>query len=458
MEKADVFLYRSSIRAALVAVVVYCFSLSAHAQSDFASKIWWKSDPQGMRANVERALGGTASATLPAAGTPAVNGAVFSNAANQWPDASMRSHLPLPGRQGPVIDVKARVKPASVGKALGNLAGGLLRNVAVPVGIGLTLYNFANDLGFFLDGSSGELVVTSAAPGYCPSGPCYEWSPGSATFYKTPQAAANAFVGTFQSGCGTVTAVTGVYTVGGGHPSYAANLQCAGQSSPLGPFGMTSRSRAVDTVPQTVPSSRQAFEDAVAAKSGWPTSSSINQLVAEAIKYGEPIETATPTVTGPATSPGPKTVTTKPDGTVVTENTTNNYTYNTNVVTVTTTTVTSTFNPSTGTTTTETKTNEPEAPKDECVERPDSLACAELDEPTDKVKKETRTVSYEEQNLFGAGSCPADVQASVATLGATIKVWDWQKTCSMALPLRALVVALALFAASLIVMPVRVEV
>lgn len=112
------------------------------------------------------------------------------------------------------------------------------------------------------------------------------------------------------------------------------------------------------------------------------------------------------------------------------------------------------------TTETDTKeTTESDTPKEEtpglCDLYPDILACAkpELDKPDTEIPREDRTITYEAENLFGEGACPADSMATLGTLQQTVKVWDWQKTCEYALPLRAIVLALASFAAFLIVMP-----
>lgn len=190
------------------------------------------------------------------------------------------------------------------------------------------------------------------------------------------------------------------------------------------------------------------------------------------------IPTTAPTVSGPSSLPQTKKTETRtwnetgPDGitrqkTETKETTTNTpLSYEKDTVkavpTDTTVTTTTTKNPDGSTTTetgTETKTEESTKPEEEksdfCVEHPDVLACAtpELDTPEGEIPKDTKTITYQEENLFGSGSCPADIVANVASLHRSLKLWDWQKTCSMALPLRALVVALAGFAAFLIVMP-----
>ena len=128
----------------------------------------------------------------------------------------------------------------------------------------------------------------------------------------------------------------------------------------------------------------------------------------------------------------------------------------------TTTTKTDTKNPdgsvtsTTDTKTTETDTDKPaEDESDLCAKYPDILACAkpELDTPDGELPKETKTITYQEENLFGGGSCPANSVVTLGTNHQTVTVWDWQKTCEMALPLRAIVISLATFAAFLIVMP-----
>lgn len=104
-------------------------------------------------------------------------------------------------------------------------------------------------------------------------------------------------------------------------------------------------------------------------------------------------------------------------------------------------------------TTPETAPTEEEEKTDYCKDHPEILGCATGDIPDGEIPKESRTITYTEESVFGAGSCPANLSASIGTLGKTVTVWDWQKTCEMALPLRALVLALASFAAFLIVMP-----
>ena len=67
--------------------------------------------------------------------------------------------------------------------------------------------------------------------------------------------------------------------------------------------------------------------------------------------------------------------------------------------------------------------------RDLCERNPDILACAkpELDTPDGEIPKKTVDVSYQPENLFGGGACPAD--KTMTAHGVQLKVWDWQQGC-----------------------------
>jgi hypothetical protein len=213
--------------------------------------------------------------------------------------------------------------------------------------------------------------------------------------------------------------------------------------------------------------SQAQLESAIASKSGWPSNSDIGRAMVQAADVnGERIPLPAPTVTGPATTPGTTktTTSTNPDGSTRTQTATtvHNHTYAGDTITTNNvTTINITNNGTLGSNTTEQATEttpSADEKKTECERQPGTLGCVkELDVPAGTVAKETKTLTYVEESVFGAGACPTDVMANVGTLGQTIKVWDWQKTCSLAVPLRALVISLATFAAFLIVMPGKVE-
>lgn len=84
------------------------------------------------------------------------------------------------------------------------------------------------------------------------------------------------------------------------------------------------------------------------------------------------------------------------------------------------------------TTSTTTVTETDQAPEKEqedfCEKNPDSLACAEADTPEAEIPEGQINISYEYADIFGNGACPADVY--LTTHGQSLKVWDWQSTCS----------------------------
>lgn len=93
----------------------------------------------------------------------------------------------------------------------------------------------------------------------------------------------------------------------------------------------------------------------------------------------------------------------------------------------------------------------------ECEKNPDAAGCAELDTPpTDGIPTSTVGVTFTAETPFaGEGSCPANATMASGLLGQTVTVWDWSVACSYAPALRALIMALASFAAFLIVSGVR---
>ena len=107
--------------------------------------------------------------------------------------------------------------------------------------------------------------------------------------------------------------------------------------------------------------------------------------------------------------------------------------------------------PETGTT----PSGSPPEKSDLCADHPDILACqkVELDTPEGEIPKDTKEVTFQEESMFGGGSCPADRVMTIQRTGQTVKAWDWAQACSLMLPIRAIVMTLATFAAFLIVMP-----
>ncbi|MFT4241442.1 MAG: hypothetical protein QM569_04075 [Acidovorax sp.] len=190
----------------------------------------------------------------------------------------------------------------------------------------------------------------------------------------------------------------------------------------------------------------------------------------------------TPSVTGPAAVPGQKiqtstqvkvhpgtttevapgtTSATQPATKTVTSEAAYNVTYNNNEVNYNTTNITNTVITNNVTGDTETTVEESETEDDakteesECEKYPDSLACADLDEPDGEIPKSTFDVSYSIEDTFGSGSCPADLYSTVH--GQSMKVWDYQATCSYVVSyVRPVILILASMAALFIIAPGKV--
>lgn len=87
--------------------------------------------------------------------------------------------------------------------------------------------------------------------------------------------------------------------------------------------------------------------------------------------------------------------------------------------------------------------------QDFCEKNPDVLACQKVDTEVEneEIPKTEKTVSYQAENIWGGGACPADKYARVG--GQEIKVVDWSRDCQfvtdyvkpVALALSALIVA-----------------
>ena len=171
-------------------------------------------------------------------------------------------------------------------------------------------------------------------------------------------------------------------------------------------------------------------------------------------------------MSGPASQPGERTVTTgknaQGEPTTTTKQTTHNYTYNnsnnSSSVTHNTTTTTTTVNNITNVTeneTTEQTENKPveEPQPDLCEKNPDVLACkkVELDTPDGEIPRAERTISYQAENVLGQGTCPADVV--IPGPGGQIAL-SYAPTCNaLASYVRPAIIVMALFAAYLIILP-----
>ncbi|SDC08971.1 TspB protein [Paracidovorax valerianellae] len=150
-----------------------------------------------------------------------------------------------------------------------------------------------------------------------------------------------------------------------------------------------------------------------------------------------------------------------------TTTTTHNVTYNNNVVTYNTTTINNTtitnnVTGQTDTTTDETVTEDDAKPEEDkpdlCQKNPDILACQkpDLDTPDGEIPKSTVDVTYQIEDTWGSGACPASLYANIN--GQSVMVYDWPQTCSIvATYVRPLLLLMCALGALFIVMPGKAD-
>lgn len=489
--------YRVAIRAAVVALALGCLSLTAGAagsRSEFDA--FMDLATGSSKHTVGFGNGGVPITTRGVPGSTAAGNMNFSHTPGGMPNLGGQADVPSPlsGKKVP-LNIKQPLTAAQTAGALGRFA-----KKALPVmGTGIALYDLAKELGFraYNDPAEGDIDFEREIPGACSDGsPCYEYrvSPGDWSYSRT--GACNAYIaipgsqgGPSSTGSGTYYTLFHSVTDTGGNGYGVCKWSVMQTSTGQGvTVNQASFDRRVGqpTAPTYESASWEEFVAAIASKSGWPDGSAVDRALADAANAGGYLEPMTqPAV---ATSAGVAKVDAAPYNTIKSDGTTVTSQESCDWISVTggiewrcgTTTTTSTpektttetvvkTNPDGSTvtevvtrttpagTTTESTTGEPESRSD-CDDGSGGtrVGCAELDTPEGEIPKSTKTITYSEENVFGSGSCPGDVTASIGTLGRTVKVWDWQKTCAMAMPLRALVLSLATFAAFLILMPGRV--
>jgi hypothetical protein len=473
--------HRSNVRRLLLAVALLGLSLNAAASTY----------PNGTRANGQSVwnqamngrtttVNGQGSGTGTAAKNVTGNADVLDTAGNV-----IVSGGATVGVNGSSVAVQATgkinkgdVANAAVAAAGCAVGGGGAVGAVVCGGVALAIplaMNWMANAGVRINPTTKELEKSNQSDlGYCFTGTCYWWSeshnPGQT--YRTQEAACNAYASWYRatfpgrqsnwSAGPTITSCTGSNVLANGTIDLQGNVN----------VGIARNgTRAADPIAWS--SSSIADATGLMNNSRLPTANIVGELEAAGQTAAMPIKDVA--VTGPASVQGPSTTAVTNNSTTNTtttnSTTTNNYTYNTNNVTnsssVTTTTsstavknadgsTTTTTGPTT-TTTTNPGTADPVKPEDpptQCDKFPNSLGCAELDTPSAEIPRETKNVTFQAEDLFGGGQCPADVMTTLSTLdGRSVKVIDWQTFCGYALPLRALVMGLAAIMAFFIIMP-----
>lgn len=263
----------------------------------------------------------------------------------------------------------ARVTGAGVGAAVGRAIPKLLKQVAGPLVVGVTLYDLAKEIGYILDNSTGQVVVTKTDPTLCTVAPCLAWRYSArSTMPASPNYPSQ--LAACQAVFDAHLPKTGVFSWK--NLRVATSNSCYIDEDSGGWWGVAQISVASVSIPPVVPvpvpSTQQEFIDAIASKSGWPSGSKIGPLLRDSLNAvpSPPIEIGPLTSTGPSTTTGPSSTTTNTtNNTTSTTTVTHNHQYAGDTVTTTTTTKVTTINNSTGAVTNnEIKTETPPPPDD----------------------------------------------------------------------------------------------
>ncbi len=213
--------------------------------------------------------------------------------------------VPNPAGNPLALTAKAKVGAAAVGA----LAIKALPFVAY-LGTGIALYDFFKGLGYEVARlPNGSVEVSKQSPG---------------SVVCSPSVAPYGYPG---DGWGPVWMCkkqpTGVYYWGWDKFSCYYDGSCPHEFLAMEPAGSGS------VVSVNTPSSMQELQDAIAAKSGWPSGSNVAEAVKQAQEVtGETVKTEAPSVTGPATTQGKPEVSTETNTDGSTKTTTKQTVYN----------------------------------------------------------------------------------------------------------------------------------
>ncbi|MDO9114826.1 MAG: virulence factor TspB C-terminal domain-related protein [Polaromonas sp.] len=322
-------------------------------------------------------------------------------------------YVPRNASGNPVpVKVTAAVPAAEVTKAVGRTMGRLAVKVAVPITVGLELYDLGVELGhIFSRNPDGTIKNTKSDPAICTVAPCYSYSVvqnGSTGTGPTPTIACQAAVANYTHATYYMVYSTNTNTV------CSTNIYVKSTGAHFtGVTGSIVQASAPPSPAQYIPATEQEFLDAVAAKSGWPTGSAINRVMDENLKAGDVVKTGPLLVTGPATSVGTQRVTNNTtNNTTRTDTTTHNHSYAGNTMTTNTVYNSVVINNITGDTISNestTETGKAEPPQDDkCAENSATLGCAEFgEEPETPMPKKTENVTFTPVVFQSNATCPA---------------------------------------------------
>jgi hypothetical protein len=233
----------------------------------------------------------------------------FPQVANQpFIGVSTIRNLPLTSGVNLPVTVTGRISNGEAARVIGRFG---LRFAGL-LGVGVALYDLADELGYLTRRDGGALVVESVNREGTFRLLCFGLSnPSEGSCFQ-------AFLSVVGSTCrATPGGFTGGLSTVGGGPAYLseAHAQTSGFCSGMTIYAVRQR---ISTTPSTSPATFQNLEDAIASESGWPASSAIGRALTDAINSGESVTVTDPVVTGPLTVPMAPEVVTNPDGSVTT--------------------------------------------------------------------------------------------------------------------------------------------
>jgi hypothetical protein len=441
--------------------------LISHAKAGREWDAWAAmSNSSGTSHTVSFGTNGQPLSTVPTStGATRAGNMSFSHGAGQWPKASGTMNMPSPlGKDLPVKATQAFTK-ASAAKALASAVGKAFWPLAAGIALydllmekGLTPEDAEGDAGWivkkYTNGSTTEFGVTHSG------GRWGGWASSKEGACTSAQADYNAqnypyFIASTAWAERPAYPQTGVCT-------FFANWKSNGQ-----PYGWLSeapvQTRTVTS--ETVRTlSTQEIEDAIAAESGWPSSSAISRALADAVNLGETlVPEGVPTLEPQAQRvEGPTKTTTRSDGSSTTEQTVCDWiipfggtlqyqcsTKTTDLV-VTATPVTTTNPDGSTSTSMQTATKTLTAVVTGSDGKPVAPNSIELDVPNQDVPGREVNVTFTPQDLgLGNGSCPSPV--SVSTTRGNIG-WDYAPACDFIVTwIKPLVLAFATLSAFFII-------
>lgn len=288
------------------------------------------------------------------------------------------------------VKVKARVGGAATAKIIGKV----IAKQIPGIGLAIDIQQAAQEMGFNLErDSDGTVQVKKKDPMLCTVAPCptvytatlSAFNPSKTSTGSTAVAACAGLSGAGPSrgSPGHTLTITAVLSCGNIQYTSTQGSCCGGSMA-----AAVTSSVPLPVVAPWEPATQQEFLDAIAAKSGWPSTSKIgNALSVASQETGDAIEVipSSQTTSGPASSPGTTSVTNNTtDNSTTTNTTTHNHSYAGDTITTNNSTTSITINNTTGavtnsTTTTTNNSSSAPAPDVETCGLPGKPPC-KLDE------------------------------------------------------------------------------